>query len=127
MNEQWVELDHTNRLNTIIETMVAGLIITTREGYIESVNPRIELLSEYAADELVGLHLSFLFGTGMVYSEFMQQIEERSCNKLCKIQMRSKNKGNHFVVMSMGSFENTNGSHRNLLCILDATSCVDFE
>ncbi len=50
----------TQELNSIVSTMVDGLIILDSQGGIRSLNPAAERLFDYTTEELVGKHLNQL-------------------------------------------------------------------
>ena len=115
-----------SRLRTIIDNMVAGLIVVTRDGYIESINLATERMLSYSPEELVGLHISVVFTNGKLDLAFMTQLQEKSSNKLCSIELRRKDGSCIPVVVSMSDFITEFGKDRSLLCILEATNCFDF-
>ena len=57
------------RIRKIIESMLVGLVICTKEGYIESLNPASEKMFGHRADNLVGRHMLCLFRDATLFSE----------------------------------------------------------
>jgi PAS domain S-box-containing protein len=122
------------RIRTIIENMLVGLIIITREGIIESINPSSERMFGYRAEELVGKHLMTLFRDSTLFSvnnpqdcrNFMEGLFPKSLNRVGEFDAL-KSIGEHFPIeMSLSELETTEGK-RYLANILDVSERREVE
>lgn len=86
------------RIRTIIENMLVGLIIITKDGIIESINPASERMFGFAAEEIVGRHLLCLFNDSKLFSErsqtdthnFMENLFSRALNRIGELDALKK-------------------------------------
>ena len=78
------------RIRKIIENMLVGLVIMTKEGYIEQINPACEKIFGYRAEDLVGKHFMSVFHDSKLFSvnnpvdckNFMDQLFQKSLNRV---------------------------------------------
>jgi PAS domain S-box-containing protein len=122
------------RIRTIMENMMVALVIITKEGFIESVNPSTERIFACRADELVGRHILCLFKDGKLYSElkpddqrdFMETFYQRSLYKIGAFDCLKMTGEDFPVELSLTEFQSTEGS-RYMANILDVSERREVE
>jgi PAS domain S-box-containing protein len=122
------------RIRTIIENMMVSLIIITKNGFIESVNPSTERIFAFRAEELVGRHILCLFKEAKHYSElnpgdqtvFLESLYQRSLYKIGEADCL-KSTGEEFPVeISLTEFQSAEGP-RYMANILDVSERREVE
>jgi PAS domain S-box-containing protein len=122
------------RIRTIIENMLVGLIIVTKEGMIESINPSSERMFGYRAEELVGKHLMALFHDSTLFSvsnpqdcrNFMEGLFQKSLNRVGEFDALKRLGEDFPIEMSLSELETTEGK-RYLANILDVSERREVE
>ncbi|HEY9679042.1 MAG TPA: PAS domain S-box protein [Drouetiella sp.] len=122
------------RIRTVIENMLVGLIIITKDGFIESINPASERMFGYRAEEIVGRHLLCLFNDSKLFSErsqsdthnFMENLFSRALNRIGELDALKKNREDFPIEISLSEFETADGS-RFLANILDVSERKEVE
>jgi PAS domain S-box-containing protein len=122
------------RIRTIIENMMVALVIITKDGFIESVNPSTERIFAYRAEELIGRHILCLFKEAKHYSElnpedqtsFLESLYQRSLYKIGESDCL-KSSGEDFPVeISLTEFQSAEGP-RHMANILDVSERREVE
>jgi len=122
------------RIRTIIENMLVGLIIVTREGIIESINPSSERMFGYRAEELVGKHLMTLFHDSTLFAvtsaqdckNFMEGVFQKSLNRVGEFDALKRIGEDFPIEMSLSELETAEGK-RYLANILDVSERREVE
>lgn len=122
------------RIRMIIENMLVGLIIITKDGVIESINPASERMFGFRADNLVGRHVMNLFADSRLFSvdnsqdrqKFMENMFAKSLNRIGEFDAL-KQLGEDFPIeLSLSEFETPDGL-RYLANILDVSERREVE
>ncbi len=124
------------RIRTIIENMMVGLLIITPSGIIEAVNPSSERIFGVTAKELVGKHILALFSESrfMDYSkdydrnQFLETFFTKSLNRVGEFDAIKLigNDEDFPVEISLTEF-NVGGSLKFMANILDVSERKELE
>jgi len=122
------------RIRKIIENMLVGLLICTKDGYIESVNPASEKMFGYRADNLVGRHLLCLFRDSTLFSDenqadlnsFMEDLFSKAFNRIGEFDALKRGGEDFPIQISLSEFENSEGT-RYLANIMDVSERREVE
>lgn len=122
------------RIRTIIENMMVALVIVTKDGFIESVNPSTERIFAYRAEELVGRHILCLFKEAKHYSElnpddqaiFVEALYQRSLYRIGEGDCLKSNGEDFPVEISLTEFLSAEGP-RYMANILDVSERREVE
>ena len=104
-------MDFSKHWKTIIETLHDGLLIVSPEGIIETVNPAVEALTGYKADELIGSSCRILDCTGC------EIFGEGPGEKWCKLFQEGRVKAKKCLI--------TNKEHQSVNIVKNATVLKD--
>lgn len=102
------------RVRSIIEKIPVGLVVFSKTGAIEFVNPTLESMFLESADALVGRSLAALVSRSSTVSEgeLIVQLEEKALDRIFEITCLKKNGEQFPVEFSMTDFETQDGSSR---------------
>jgi PAS domain S-box-containing protein len=122
------------RIRTVIENMMVALVIITKDGRIESVNPSAERIFGYRAEEMVGRHMMALFHEAKIYSEqnpvdcdnFMENLYSRSLYKIGEFDCLKRTGEDFPVEFSLTEFQAQEGT-RFMANILDVSERREVE
>jgi PAS domain S-box-containing protein len=123
------------RIRTVIENMMVALVIITRDGRIESVNPQAERIFGYRSDEMVGRHVVMLFQESKKYSEtdegadrekFMESLFTISLYKIGEFDCLKRTGEDFPVELSLTEFQGPEGT-RFMANILDVSERREVE
>lgn len=122
------------RIRTIIENMLVGLIMITKDGIIESINPASERMFGFTPEEIVGRHLLCLFNDSKLFSErsqtdthnFMENLFSRALNRIGELDALKKSGEDFPIEISLSEFETADG-YRYLANILDVSERREVE
>jgi PAS domain S-box-containing protein len=122
------------RIRTVIENMMVALVIVTRDGQIESVNPSAERIFGYRAEEMVGRHMLTLFNDAKVFSadnptdcnSFMEALFQRSLYKIGEYDALKRTGEDFPVELSLTEFQTQDGT-RFMANILDVSERREVE
>lgn len=96
---------------SIIDNMLGGMIISTSDGVIQSVNPAAEKIFRYSREELAGRPLTLLFATTVPsLGEFLCVARESSMDKISEWQGRRHNGEVFPLELSLFEIEGPDGS-----------------
>ncbi|HEY9681880.1 MAG TPA: PAS domain S-box protein, partial [Oculatellaceae cyanobacterium] len=122
------------RIRQIIENMLAGLMILTRDGIIESINPASERMFGYRAEELIGHHIMTCFHDSKLFSveseadrdNFMETLMNSSYNRIGELDALKKIGEPFPIEISLGDLETADGP-KLLANILDVSERREVE
>jgi PAS domain S-box-containing protein len=122
------------RIRTLIENMMVALVILTKDGYIEAVNPSAERIFGYRADDMVGKHFSVLFksesdfanGDGQKLDQFMEKLLEADLNRISEHECLKRTGAELPVELSLTEFQTPEGM-RYMANILDVSERKEVE
>jgi PAS domain S-box-containing protein len=122
------------RIRQIIENMLAGLMILTRDGIIESINPASERMFGYRAEELIGHHIMTCFHDSKLFSvdneqdrnNFMENLMNSSYNRIGELDALKKIGEPFPIEISLGDLETADGP-KLLANILDVSERREVE
>jgi PAS domain S-box-containing protein len=122
------------RIRTIIENMLVGLVIFTKDGTIESINPSSERMFGYRAEELVGKHIMSLFHDSTLFSvnnpndrrNFMENLFQKSLNRVGEFDALKKMGEDFPIELSLSELETAEGA-RYLANVLDVSERREVE
>jgi PAS domain S-box-containing protein len=126
--------DNERRIRQIIENMLVGLIIITRDGIIESINPASARMFGYQAEELIGHHIMTVFHDSKLFSvhdatdraNFMETLINSSYNRIGELDALKK-VGEHFPIeIQLSDLETVDGP-KLLANILDVSERKEVE
>jgi PAS domain S-box-containing protein len=126
--------DNERRIRQIIENMLVGLIIITRDGIIESINPASARMFGYQAEELIGHHIMTVFHDSKLFSvhdatdrnNFMETLLSSSYNRIGELDALKK-VGEHFPIeIQLSDLETVDGP-KLLANILDVSERKEVE
>lgn len=122
------------RIRTIINHMIVGLVIVNHDGFIESMNPAAEGIFGYKAEEIVGRHLLALFGDSKFFSEhnendtmaFMETLFNQALNRIGEFDCIKKNGEDFPVELSLSELK-THEGERYMANVLDVSERREVE
>ncbi len=122
------------RIRTIINHMIVGLVIVNQDGFIESMNPAAEQIFGYRAEEIVGRHLLALFGDSKFFSEhtendtmaFMETLFNQALNRIGEFDCLKKNGEDFPVELSLSELKSHEGE-RYMANVLDVSERREVE
>ncbi|MCA9802909.1 MAG: PAS domain S-box protein [Cyanobacteria bacterium HKST-UBA02] len=122
------------RIRTIINHMIVGLVIVNQDGFIESMNPRAELIFGYKAEDIVGRHLLALFSDSKFFSEhnendttaFMETLFNQALNRIGEFDCLKKNGEDFPVELSLSELK-THEGERYMANVLDVSERREVE
>lgn len=122
------------RIRTIMDNMMVALVIFTKEGFIESVNPSAERIFARRADELIGKHALSLFQESKTVSEpsfqdkesFLAALYQKSLYKIGEAECLRSTAEVFPVQISLTEFQSTDGP-RYMANILDVSERTEVE
>ncbi|MDR3615082.1 MAG: PAS domain S-box protein [Candidatus Obscuribacterales bacterium] len=123
-----------SRIRTIIENMLVGLIIITKDGIIESINPASERMFGYQSAEIVGQHVMKLFHDSTLFSvndridrqNFLDGLWQRSFKRIGEFDALKKLGDTFPIEISLSELETTEGT-RILANVLDVSERREVE
>jgi len=116
------------RVRSIIENMLVGLVTVTPEGRIETVNPRMEQILGYTQAELAGKHIASLFA-GPQSSDpetFFNLLKGKAMGHEFEQVARKKNGDSCAIEISLSEFNAREGP-RLIANVLDVTERHEME
>ena len=104
------------RFRLVIDRMIAGLVITSERGKIESINPAALRMFGYTADEIVGRYFKRLVAVPEGAAEpdverFLQSVMERGLGQVTEWQGRRREGGVFPLELSLFEFRTEEGRH----------------
>jgi PAS domain S-box-containing protein len=122
------------RIRTVIENMIVALVIITKDGQIESVNPSAERIFGYRAEEMVGKHVLMLFADAKIFavenendcSQFMENLYQRALYKIGEFDCLKRTGEDLPVELSLTEFQTQEGT-RFMANILDVSERREVE
>lgn len=122
------------RIRTIINHMIVGLVIVNQDGFIESMNPAAEGIFGYRAEEIVGRHLLALFSDSKFFSEhnendtmsFMETLFNQALNRIGEFDCIKKNGEDFPVELSLSELKSHEGE-RYMANVLDVSERREVE
>jgi PAS domain S-box-containing protein len=117
-----------SRIRSIVDKMSVGLLIVSDSLKIESVNPRMEELSGYRPDELVGTQLNKLFPDT---TEFNAEpsgagMRQMTSGRVMELSATKKDGSTLPIELTVSEFESVEG-HSFLLNLLDISERYEVE
>jgi len=122
------------RIRTVIANMMVALVIITKDGRIESVNPTAERIFGYRAEEMVGKHVLMLFADAKIFaienekdrSQFMENLYQRALYKIGEFDCLKRTGEDLPVDLSLTEFQTQEGT-RFMANILDVSERKEVE
>jgi PAS domain S-box-containing protein len=122
------------KIRTIIENMLVGLMIITKDGIIESINPASSRMFGYKPDELSGRHIMSVFHDSTLFSvedatdrqNFLDNLWQHSFNRIGEFEALKKNMEPFPIEISLSELEAGDGT-RILANILDVSERKEVE
>ncbi|MDQ5936056.1 MAG: domain S-box protein [Cyanobacteriota bacterium erpe_2018_sw_21hr_WHONDRS-SW48-000092_B_bin.40] len=123
------------RIRNIINNMMVGLIIITRDGLIESINPRTESMFSTRSHEMLGRHVMSLFADARHFSvsdpndrqSFMETLFTKALNRIGEFDCLSANGEDFPVEISLTEFVSPDGAVRFMANVLDVSERKEVE
>jgi PAS domain S-box-containing protein len=122
------------KIRTIIESMLVGLMIITKDGIIESINPASERMFGYKPNELSGRHIMSVFHDSTLFSvedptdrqNFLDNLWQHSFGRIGEFEALKKNLEPFPIEISLTELEAGDGA-RILANILDVSERKEVE
>ena len=122
------------KIRTIIENMLVGLMIVTKEGIIENINPACERMFGYKPVELAGRHIMSVFHDSTLFSvddpvdrqNFLDNLWQQAFNHIGEFEALKKNMEPFPIQISLSELEAGDGT-RILANILDVSERKEVE
>ena len=98
------ESRHTARYRAVVDTAVDGIITSSDQGEIESVNSAVEILFGWSRNDLIGMNLSRLIPQA---SDHLARLQNGSSDSkfACEAIAEKKDQQRFPIHLSIGSFE----------------------
>jgi PAS domain S-box-containing protein len=123
------------RIRNIIEHMLVGLIIITKDGRVEQVNPRTELMFGMRSHELMGRHVMSLFHDSTIFNpedpsdrqSFMETLFTKAFNRIGEFDCLKNGTEDFPVEISLSELTSPDGQTRYMANILDVSERKEVE
>lgn len=115
------------RVRSVIENMPVGVVILGTDGRVQTINPQVEQLFRYEADELIGGRIDPLFTARSARDTVvLKRLLSLEKGKKTEFFATKKNGDNFFAELVLTEFETFEGL-RYLLSIQDVTDRHEIE
>lgn len=110
-----------SRIRLIIESMPIGLLIIDEDGFIEMTNIRTDQMFGYRYEDLLGEHISKLFGDSTpIQPEYLNQLVSKYLGKVSEVDTRRTDGSVVQVELSLNEFA-LHGAKKILAVMMDVS------
>lgn len=123
------------RIRLVIDQLIVGLIIISKEGRIESVNPRTETMFVMRSNEMVGKHIMSLFADSSFFNvadandrtAFMDTLFTKCLNRIGEFDCLNSRGEDFPVEISLAEFAFGDGRVSYMANVLDVSERREVE